>query len=209
MITFPKDKIEFKRNELEKPIIRTEVNEKKERSLVIIKDRPLTRDGESVERARGRIIREKEDEITGTKGFRCDLCGTIHRTKKQPKKCGCEEKPPQTEIEVRGGRKISVKNVWCVCPAGHGFRNPLNYPNTGCKKCKQIENALTPKQLEAQNKRNAELKKQRDEANKMFEEREKYKLRKEYEIKYREWEVQAKLIAAELQKLGEKHAQKK
>jgi len=208
MITFPKEKA-FKGKELEPPIIRTEVNEKKERSLVLIKDRPITRENESVEDARGRIIREKEYEITGIKGFRCNLCGMIHRTKKQPKSCECESKPPKAEIMVRGGRMMSVNSVWCVCPAGHGFRNPLNYPNTGCKKCKQIESALTPTQQKERDKRAAELKKQSDWGKKMLKEREKEKLRKEYEIKVQEWQVQAKLIAAEIQKLGEKNVQKK
>jgi len=205
MITFPKEETLAKVKQEDKPIFRTEVNEKKERKLVWIKDRPTVRDGESIEAARGRIIREKEDEIAGTKGFKCNLCGTIHRTKKQPKSCECESKPPKAEIMVRGGRKVSVKNVWCVCPSGHGFWNPMNYPNTGCKKCKQLENALTPKQKETQDKRFAELKKQRDEVNAMLKEREKYKLRKEYEIKVQEWQVQAQLIAKEIQKLGEKN----
>ena len=208
MITFPKEKV-FKGKELEPPIFRTEVNEKNERGLVWIKDRPIVRDGESVEDARGRIIREKEYEITGIKGFKCNLCNAIHRTKKQPKKCECEAKPPKAEIEVRGGHKITVKNAWCVCPSGHGFWNALGYPSIGCKKCKQIENALTPKQIEAQNKRNREAKKQRDEADAMLKEREKEKLRKEYDIKVQEWQVQAKLIAEEIQKLGEKNVHKK
>jgi len=207
LITFPKAVVKGK--ELEKPIFRTEVNEKKERKLVWIKDRPITRDGESIEAARARIICEKEDEITGTKGIRCNLCGAIHRTKKQPKSCECESKPTKAEIMVRGGRKISVKNAWCVCPSGHGFWNALGYPSTGCKKCKQIENALTPKQKEAQDKRNRELKNQRDEVDKMLKEREKHKLGKEYEIKVQEWQVQAQLIAKEIQKLGEKSVQKK
>ena len=208
MITFPKEKT-LKGKELEPSIFRTEVNEKKERSLVLLKNRPTVRDGESVEKAYARTIMEKEFEITGIKGFKCDLCGAIHRTKKQPKKCRCEEKPPKAEIMLRGGRMVTVKNAYCVCPSGHSFWNPLKYPDTGCKKCKQIENALTPKQKEAQDKRNAELKKQRDEADALLKEREKYKLRKEYEIKVQEWQVQAKLIAAEIQKLGEKNVQKK
>ena len=208
MITFPKEKA-FKGKELEPQIFRTEVNEKKERSLVWIKDRPTIRDGESIEKAYARTIMEKEFEITGIKGFKCDLCGAIHRTKKPPKSCECESKPPKAEIMLRGGRMVSVKNAWCVCPSGHGFWNPLKYPDTGCKKCKQIETALTPKQKEAELKRNAELKKQRDEADAMLKEREKYKLKKEYEIKVQEWQVQAKLIAAEIQKLGEKNVQQK
>ena len=194
MITFPKQQT-FKGKELEPPIIRTEVNKKNERSLILIKDRPITREGESVEAARARIIRDKEYEITGIKGFKCNLCGAIHRTKKQPKRCECESKPSKAEIMLRGGRKVSVKNAWCVCPSGHGFWNELGYPSTGCKKCKQLENALTPKQ--------------KDEANAMLKEREKYKLRKEIEIKVQEWEIQAKLIAKEIQKLGEKNVQKK
>jgi len=208
LITFPKAEA-IKRKESETPIFRIEVNKKKERSLVLIKDRPLTREGESIEAARARIIREKEDEITGTKGFKCNLCGMIHRTKKQPKSCECESKPPKAEIMVRGGRMMSVKNAWCVCPAGHGFWNPFKYPDTGCKKCKQIENELTPTQQKERDKRYVESKKQNDEHKKRVEEREKYKLRKEYEIKVQEWQVQAKLVAAELQKLGEKSVQKK
>jgi len=194
MITFPKEETLAKVKQEDKPIFRTEVNEKKKRKLVWIKNRPTVRDGESIESARGRIICEKEDEITGTKGFKCNLCGAIHRTKKQPKKCPCEEKPPSVEISLRGSHKTSVKNVWCVCLAGHGFRNPLNYPSTGCKKCKQIENALTPKQKEAQDKRNRELKKQRDEVDKMLKEREKYKLRKEYDIKVQEGKSRPNLL---------------
>jgi len=210
MITFPKNKV-FIGEKANPGEFRTEVNEKKERKLVWVKDRPITRDGESIESARGRIIREKEDEITGTKGYKCNLCGAIHRTKKQPKKCGCEEKPEKVKIETGGvGQfKMPVKSVWCVCLAGHGFRNPLNYPNTGCKKCKQIEHALTPTQQKERDKRYAELKKQNDEHKKRVEEREKYKLRKEYEIKVQEWQVQAQLIAKEIQKLGEKNVQKK
>jgi len=208
MITYPKQQT-FKGKELEPPIIRTEVNEKNERSLVLIKDRPITREGESIEAARARIICEKEYEITGIKGFKCNLCGMIHRTKKQPKSCECGSKPSKAEIMVRGGRKISVKNAWCVCPSGHGFWNALGYPSTGCKKCKQLENALTPKQKETQDKRGAELKKQRDEADAMLKGREKEKIRKEYEIKVQEWQVQAQLIAKEIQKLGEKNVQQK
>lgn len=208
MITFGDKlkKVEVKPSE--PTIFRTEQKKNKERSLVIIKDRPITQDGESIEDARGRVTREKEDEITGTKGFKCSLCGMIHRTKTQPKICECEKTPPKAEIEMRGGRKISVKNKWCVCPAGHGFWNPLNYPNTGCKQCRQLENALTPKQKEVQDKRNLELKTESDKAKKMLEEKEKHKLRKEYELKCLEWEIQAKMVAAEIQKLGEKNVQK-
>ena len=42
----------------------------------------------------------------------------------------------------------------------------------------------------------------------MLKERDKYKLRKEYDIKVQEWQVQAQLIAKEIQKLGEKNVQK-
>jgi len=152
LITFPKEE-KLKETQLEKPDLRmfqTEVNKKNERKLVWDKGRPITRENESIEDARARIIREKEDEITGTKGYKCNLCGAIHRTKKQPKKCECESKPPKAEIMLRGGRMVPVKNAYCVCPAGHSFWNPLKYPDTGCKKCKQLENALTPKQKETQ-----------------------------------------------------------
>lgn len=208
MITFGDKLKKVEEKQIDPILITTELNERKERSLVFNKDRPITRAGESVEDARGRVTREKEDEITGTKGFKCSLCGMIHRTKTQPKKCECEKTPPKAEIAIRGGHR-SVKNKWCVCPAGHGFWNPLNYPSEGCKKCKQLENALTPKQKELQNKRNLELKTESDKAKEMLKERERYKLKKEYELKCLEWAVQAKMIAAEIQKLGEKNVQQK
>jgi len=209
MITFGDKLKKVEVKPLEPTIFRTETNKKKERHLVWIKDRPITRENESVDDARGRVTREKEDEITGTKGFKCVLCGMIHRTKTQPKICECEKTPPKAEIEIRGGRKISVKSVWCVCPASHGFWNPLSYPDTGCKKCKQLENALTPSQIKVQDKRNLELKIESDKAKKMLREREKYKLMKEYKLKCQEWEIQAKMIATEIQKLGEKNVQQK
>ena len=125
-------------------------NLKGESNLVILKDRPLTREGESVEGAYTRIIQEREEQLwkdshPGKKLFVtvCNQCHTRHlldfNAEDKPFECTCELGPQNKE-----------KSHYYVCSAGHSHFDIKKMFNKtkDCKICQKVLNTKTKEEAQ-------------------------------------------------------------
>lgn len=191
MITFPKNE-EPAGKQLESIATVSGTNLKKESSLIFIKDRPLTKEGESVEDAYVRVIQAKEEEIwrdnhPGKELFVtvCNLCKARHLldfdADKKHFECSCEIGPTSKE-----------QSHYYVCNAGHShydIKKSFNKTKRDCKICDHMLNAQTKKEAEFNQKV-----RERD----MEEIRTAEKLRKAVEDRKAEDKTHQKLVEAEL-----------
>ena len=191
MITFPKNE-EPTGKQLESTATISGTNLKGERTLVFIKDRPLTKEGESVEDAYVRVIQAKEEEIwrdnhPGKQLFvtTCNLCKARHLldfdAEKSHFECLCETGPSNKEHPI-----------YYVCNAGHShydIKKSFNKTKRDCKICDHMLNAQTKKEAEFNQKV-----RERD----MEEIRTAEKLRKAVEDGKAKEKTHQKLVEAEL-----------
>ncbi len=197
MITHPKEE-PLKGKTIEGIATVTGQNLKGEGQLVILKDRPLSRPGESLERTYARVIEEKEEQLWKDNHPNKTLFITVcpkckarylldYDAEKTDFECACEIGSPNKE-----------QSHYYVCNAGHSHFDvkKLFDKAKGCKICQRLLNTQTKQEAQLQQQAREEAAEERRAAE---------KLRKDIEVgkakaSAKEKKAEAELFAAVLTK---------